>query len=180
MYKPVMSARDANSALPSEFDAGATFSPCRRYRYLLWRSWGDGQRRCSFVGLNPSTADETHDDPTIRKCIGFAKRWGFGALDIVNLFAWRSTDPDELLLADDPVGPANDDALRAAFREASRIVHAWGSHGRHVYELVEHRREAAGFPQSLASAEVGNLGRCKNGAPRHPLMLSYVTIFTLT
>jgi hypothetical protein len=77
----------------SSRSAGATFSKDRRYRYRLWRSWGDPELRCVFVGLNPSTADESNDDPTIRKCVGFAKLWGFGAVDVVNLFAFRSTDP---------------------------------------------------------------------------------------
>jgi hypothetical protein len=65
---------------------GAVLSDCRRYRYRLWRCWGDGNHRVAFVGINPSTADEVDDDATIRKCVGFAKRWGFSALDMVNLF----------------------------------------------------------------------------------------------
>src|SRR5579859_5937119 len=103
--------------------AGATFSACRTYRYRLWRSWEPRGSRCVFVGLNPSTADESTDDATIRKCVGFAKRWGFGAIEVVNLFAYagvRSTDPRSLLGVSDPVGPDNDGTMDAALRGAHR------------------------------------------------------------
>lgn len=83
----------------------AHLSPCRRYRYALWRRWGDGPH-AMFIGLNPSTADETADDPTIRRCIAFARAWGYGALCMANLFAYRATQPADMLAQDDPVGPA--------------------------------------------------------------------------
>ena len=163
---------------------GALLSPCRSYRYRLWRQWSDVGGRCAFVGLNPSTADETVDDATIRKCVGFARRWGFGALDMVNLFAWRSREPDGLLDVADPVGPDNDRALLETFATAGRIVHAWGSHGPRVNALIAKRQGAwqrsAGIVGTCLVAESGNLGRCKNGAPRHPLMLAYVTEFQVT
>ena len=73
-------------------ERGADISPCGRYRYSLWRKWGPGAT-CMFVGLNPSTADETADDPTIRRCMAFARDWGYGALCMANLFAYRATDP---------------------------------------------------------------------------------------
>jgi hypothetical protein len=162
-----------------DFDAGATFSPCRRYRYQLWRSWGDRASRCVFVGLNPSTADESHDDPTIRKCVGFAARWGFGAVDVVNLFAWRSRDPRCLLdAAPDHIGEDNDEALAATFRSARRIVWAWGSHSARVRRLVRARVSEDAWRSLPCKARlVGTLGRTKDGSPRHPLMLAYSTFF---
>ena len=155
--------------------SGATFSKDRRYRYRLWRAWGDPNLCCVFVGLNPSTADESNDDPTIRKCIGFAKRWGFGAVDVVNLFAFRSTEPAGLLAGVDPVGRCNSYQLTQAFENARRIVWAWGSHGPRIQRLI--------IPASISArrieraCEVGTLGTTKDGSPRHPLMLAYATAF---
>lgn len=171
---------DAFALMPYGFDSGATLSECRCYRYRLWRSWGDRDHRVVFVGLNPSTADEARDDPTIRKCIGFAKRWGFGALDMVNVFAWRSTDPRGLLAAADPVGPDNDESLRAAFDGAHRIVWAWGRHNSRVRELVAGRVGRAGWFSVARGCEVGTLGRAQDGSPRHPLMLAYTTRFEVS
>jgi hypothetical protein len=107
----------------------ADFSPCRRYRYALWRTWGGITGYAMFVGLNPSTADETEDDPTIRRCIAFAKEWGYGGLCMTNLFAYRATQPTDMMNADDPVGPDNDDWLRDAGGGASVVVAAWGVNG---------------------------------------------------
>lgn len=114
----------------------AVLSPCRTWRYLLRRTWDEltpEPRRALFVMLNPSTADETQDDPTIRRCIGFAKRWGFGGVEIVNIFAYRSTDPRALksLSRATAVGPRNDGFLYDAADRArhTRIVAAWGNHG---------------------------------------------------
>ena len=151
--------------------SGATLSKDRRYRYRLWRSWGDPELRCVFVGLNPSTADETTDDPTIRKCIGFAKRWGFGAVDVVNLFAFRSTDPVGLLAEEDPVGRRNGYHLMQAFKDVQRIVWAWGSHGRRIRELA--LPLAASVQMNERSCNAGTLGATKDGSPRHPLFLAY-------
>lgn len=159
------------------FDSGATFSPCRTWRYHLWRSWGDREHRVAFIGLNPSTADETVDDPTIRKCIGFAKRWGFGAYDMLNLFGWRSTDPMGLLEATNPVGSENNAVIAEVCRNAHRIVFAWGRHNARVRALVQKRLAAAPWLAVPATCEVGTLGRAQDGSPRHPLMLAYDTRF---
>lgn len=104
------------------------FSPCRTYRYSLWRHWG-GEGYAMFIGLNPSTADEIQDDPTVRRCIGFAKDWGFGGLCMTNLFAFRATDPQDMKKAIDPIGPENDRALLDLAEHAGVIVAAWGTHG---------------------------------------------------
>lgn len=168
----------ATALLPFGFESGATFSADRRYRYRLWRVWGDSEHRCVFVGLNPSTADETKDDPTIRKCIGFAKRWGFGAIDMVNLFAWRSTDPTGLISAYPAhVGPDNDEHLAGTFDAAHRIVWAWGRHCSAVRRLVQERVAASDWFSVPRKCEVGVLGRSQDGSPRHPLMLAYTTRF---
>lgn len=161
--------------------SGATFSPCERYRYRLWRVWGAPQKRVLFVMLNPSTADDAKDDPTIRKCIGFAKRWGYGALDVVNLFAWRSTYPSVLLHANDPVGPDNDEMIAGAYTDAGAVVLAWGSHDKPqaLFSLVA--RRADDVIETLSSLRrthprrVDCLGRASNLNPRHPLMLAYGT-----
>jgi hypothetical protein len=157
---------------------GAELSLDNLYRYRLWRVWGDGDRRCVFVGVNPSTADATKDDPTIRKCVGFAKRWGFGALDMVNLFAFRSTDQRVLCDLKDPVGPENADSLREVLDLASRVVWAWGS-GKTpgVRRLIDAELERSSWYTMPNGCEAGTLGRTKDGYPRHPLMLSYATPF---
>ena len=111
----------------------ATFSPCRQYRYSLWRHWGDPVGGYAmFVGLNPSTADETMDDPTIRRCIGFAKAWGYAGLCMTNLFAFRATQPADMKAAADPIGPDNNQTLLRMAQGAGVIVAAWGVDGAHL------------------------------------------------
>lgn len=139
----------------------AALSACGRYRYDLSRSWAEGAR-VAFVGLNPSTADAEVDDPTIRRCVGFARAWGFGALRMVNLFAWRATDPRELALADDPVGVGNDAILRELRETCTLVVAAWGAH-RMALE------RAATVVSLLGDFTV--LGLTAAGHPRHPLYM---------
>lgn len=105
----------------------AYFSVCGRYRYWLTRVWDRALPRVCFVMLNPSIAGADNPDPTMRRCLGFAKDLGFGSLEIVNLFALVSTDPAALRLADDPVGPENDDCIRAAVKRAAMAICAWGT-----------------------------------------------------
>jgi hypothetical protein len=145
-------------------ESGATFSPCGRFRYRLWRTWKKGGRLVTFIGLNPSTADATADDPTIRRCVGFAKAWGFGGVSVVNLFAFRATDPRELKRAVDPTGPKNDAHLFAAAAEAVKVVAAWGVHGSHRgrdEEVIELLRKSG--------IRATCLQRTAAGHPRHPL-----------
>lgn len=138
----------------------ATFSPCRRYRYALWRSWDDSLPRVLFVGLNPSTADERRNDPTIRRCIGFARGWGYGGCAVANLFAFRATYPADLKRADDPVGPDNDAWLLKLAGEAGLIVAAWGNDG-------AWRDRSAQV--SAVLPEMHCLDRNRTGEPAHPL-----------
>lgn len=145
--------------------AGADFSPCRTWRYALWRHW-DWQSHANcvmFIGLNPSTADETENDPTVRRCIRFAKDWGYGGLMMMNMFAFRATDPKKMKVAHDPVGPGNDEAFGYRRTQVGLIVAAWGQHGSPA------RGEK--ICQFLASP-VYCLGRTKNGFPKHPLYLA--------
>lgn len=160
---------------------GATFSSDRRYRYRLWRwAMGSPEHRVVFVGLNPSKADEVDNDTTISKCVEFARRWGFGAIDMVNLFALVSTDPSGLLTAADPIGPGNDEVLADAFDNAHRIVWAWGSHNRAVNALVQKRISGSPWLNIRKRCEVGTLGHTQDGSPRHPSRLAYATRFEVS
>ena len=141
----------------------ATLSRCRLYRYSLTRAWDPALPTILFIGLNPSTADSTQDDPTVRRCIGFARDWGYGTMTLANLFALRSTDPAQLWTAHDPIGPNNDEWIRRMADSAAMVVAAWGAHGgllgrdRHVIAMLP---------------SVQCLGRTRAGHPRHPLYLS--------
>lgn len=148
-------------------DRGATFSDCRAYRYVLWRIWSEDSPYLNVIGLNPSTADETVDDPTIRRCIGFARDWGFGGLVMTNLFAFRSTDPKGLTTVADPVGPKNDGFLDYWAASGTPLA-AWGAH-----PLAQQR--AADVMRFIGDFEVECLGLTKGGAPRHPLYVPKVT-----
>ena len=111
----------------------AIFSDCRRYRFTLQRTWNSRKPFVAFVGLNPSTADETNDDPTVRRCIRFAESWGFGGMYMLNAFALRSTDPKELYRTDEPTGGfLNDYWIKRISSLAAITVACWGNHGRHL------------------------------------------------
>ena len=132
------------------------FSPCRKYRYTLWREWSYGNGYAMFIGLNPSTADETKDDPTVRRCIDFAQRWGYQALCMTNLFAYRSTNPRGMRYVIDPVGPDNDKYLVEYAEQAGIIIAAWGTYGgfmgrgvkvlKMIPNLYCLKKTSAGFP----------------------------------
>lgn len=142
----------------------------RIYRYSLIRVWDEELPLVTFILLNPSTADEMKDDPTLRRGIDFARRWGFGQLAFVNLFAFRATDPKDLLVAKDPIGPYNDAHIVAWCDAATRIVCAWGNNGTHrnrdqrVIHLLRERE-----------FELFCLGTTKGGHPKHPVRLAKTT-----
>jgi hypothetical protein len=142
-------------------ERGAILSECQRYRYCLTRRW-DAGNPVLFIGLNPSTADALKDDPTVRRCVGFARAWWYPAMGIVNLFAWRATDPAELRKAADPVGPENDQYIKEAASCAGKIVAASGAYGSGL-----RLRTVA----SLINRELFCLGCTRDGFPRHPLYL---------
>ena len=153
------------------------FSPCRKYRYTLSVAWDHKKPIQPFIGLNPSTADETKDDPTVRKCIKWSLQWGAGGFLMLNLFAWRDTDPRGMLRAADPIGEKNtahhlvEYVSRQAFRPP---VAAWGRYGWHRGQagLVHDAFLAAGIP--LCCMRVN-----KDGSPEHPLYLPNATTPTL-
>jgi hypothetical protein len=135
------------------------------YRYTLSRQWDDTKPGIAWIMLNPSTANGEHDDPTIRRIIDFSQRWGFGTLNVVNLFAYRATAPCELTSTKiDPVGPLNDSAISHVCSISSAIVLAWGTN-----PFALRRVEAVWGLVSRFPIMKGCLGTTKNGSPRHPL-----------
>ena len=138
----------------------AILSECRMYRYALWRTWDESKPYALFIGLNPSTADETEDDPTIRRCIGFSRTWGFGGLCMANLFAFRATKPGVMKAAEDPIGPDNDQWIRQLSVDAGVIVAAWGNGGSHL----DRSRTIAEMIPNLKCLQLN-----KSGEPVHPL-----------
>jgi hypothetical protein len=145
-------------------DGGVVFSADRRYRYLLSRP---GPRPVTFLMLNPSTADEVNDDPTIRRCRGYSRDWGFDGVIIANAFAWRSTDPNALYDLADPVGPDNDMwILEAASRAVGPIVCGWGKHGK-----LHGRGAAVAALLRAHGHRPMTFGLNLDGSPKHPLYL---------
>jgi hypothetical protein len=110
----------------------AVYSDCERYRYSLTRVWDDAGRRALFIMLNPSTATEVQNDPTVERCERRARALGFGAFRVLNIFAWRATDPRDMRAAVDPVGPGNDAAILESLPWADSVICAWGTHGAHL------------------------------------------------
>lgn len=143
----------------------AVISDCGRYRYSLSRVWDESKYCLPFCMLNPSTADAEQNDPTIRRCIGFAKREGYGAIHVVNCFAFRATDPKALKLSGYPYGPENymhiDNVLAAACLYGVPIVCAWGNH--YSGKTGKRLRESG--------VDLVCLGKTKSGYPKHPLYL---------
>jgi hypothetical protein len=143
---------------------GARLSTCRKYRYQLWRVWDLEAPYLNVIGLNPSTADENADDPTIRRCVGYAKDWGYGGLIMTNLFAWRATKPSMMKKAKEPIGKGeNDYWLTVTSHSAGLVLAAWGIHG-----TFQERDKAV--IQMLP--ELHCLGTNDDRTPKHPLFLS--------
>lgn len=148
---------------------GATISDCELYRYALWRVWDKAKPLMVWVMLNPSKANATEDDHTIRWCIEFARQQGYGGIRVVNLFAYRATVPADMKRAKDPVGPLNDKVLTEACRDAGLLLVAWGAHGsfmgrdRQVYDLILRVYRAAPYCLQVTNG----------GYPRHPARLTY-------
>lgn len=159
--------KDIMTDLPPVFDTGAEFSPDRVYRYALWRTWGR-EPSALFVGLNPSTAAESVNDPTIVREMGFARAWGFGGLYKANIFGLAATDPRELKRVEDPVGPMNDVWLRYLFRiHDVKVVVAWGVGG-----ALNGRGAAVAKMFQEEGIATWCLGTTKEGHPKHPLYLA--------
>lgn len=136
-----------------------------KYRYYLVREWDPVKPRVLYIMLNPSTADAIKDDPTIRRCIGLAKSWGYGSIEVVNLFAYRATNPKELYNTTDPVGPDNNKHIIEAIKRAKLVIAAWGTKG-----IILGREKQV--RTLLASAcHLYSLGLTKEGYPKHPLYI---------
>jgi hypothetical protein len=146
----------------------AVYSDCERYRYSLTRVWEPAAARLAFIMLNPSVADERQNDPTVERCEQRARRWGYGSFRVVNIFAWRATDPLDMRRAVSPEGPGNGTILAAAAYWADLTIAAWGVHGAH---LDQGRRAARDLRRS--GVTLYHLGLTQAGHPRHPLYLPY-------
>lgn len=139
------------------------FSADKRYRYTLWRETGEqGESYVQFIGLNPSTADETINDPTVRRCMGFAHDWGFRWMVMTNVFAYRATDPRDMKKQVHPFGPDNARWIHETAQSADLVIAAWGVHG--TWEGGD------GHVRALVS-NLKCLGKTKDGHPKHPLYL---------
>lgn len=151
-------------------DAASTaiYSDCERYRYALTRIWDETGKRAHFCMLNPSTATEVQNDPTVERCERRARALGFGSFRVTNIFAWRDTDPRAMRAAAEPIGPENDSAILEAADWADQTVCAWGTHGEHLDRgpAVENLLRGAGHPLT-------HLGLSKAGHPKHPLYIGY-------
>jgi len=138
----------------------AKLSECRKYRFALWRTWDDSKPYVMFVGLNPSTADETTDDPTLIRCINYAKSWGFGGVCMANIFAYRATEPNDMKAVTDPIGSENNDWLKKLSSDAGMVVAAWGNDGSYLGRSEQ-------VKELLPNLHCLKLN--KSGEPAHPL-----------
>lgn len=146
----------------------AVYSDCERYRYLLTREWAPTQGRALFIMLNPSTATEVQNDPTVERCERRARALGFGGFRVCNIFAYRATDPRVMRAAADPVGPDNDKAIMDSMPWADRVICAWGTHGAHL-----DRGARVATMLRTTGVELFHLGLSKAGHPKHPLYIGY-------
>ena len=146
----------------------AIYSDCESYRYSLTRIWDTSGKRVCFIMLNPSTATEVQNDPTVERCERRARALGFGSFTVTNIFAWRDTDPRNMKAAIDPVGPENNDAILNASRDAHTIIAAWGTHGAHLQRGGEVKALLCNLGKPLF-----HLGLSKAGHPKHPLYIAY-------
>ena len=160
-----MITRDHNTLLSA---STAIYSDCEKYRYALTRTWEPAGKRALFVMLNPSTATEVQNDPTVERCERRARALGFGAFRVTNIFAWRDTDPRKMRAAKDPIGPANDETILKGADWADTVIAAWGTHGAHRDRGVQVEAMLRQTPNALYS-----LGLTKDGHPKHPLYIAY-------
>lgn len=154
--------------LKGDAESVAVYSACEAYRYALTRVWDAAGARAVFVMLNPSTATEVQNDPTVERCERRARALGFGGFRVVNIFAYRATDPRVMRAQADPVGPENDAAIVEAVAWGGQVICAWGAHGAHGARgaAVEALLRGCGRP-------LFQLGLTQAGAPKHPLYISY-------
>ena len=152
-----------------EITSSAVLSDCKKYRYSLTRVWDDNKPRVLFIMLNPSTADAEKDDPTIRRCIGFAKDWGYGGVYVVNLFSLRATNPKDLLTSTFVVGIENEKWFRRMSALAHLVVCAWGNSS--IVNKLQKRLDHGWKPLSWISKPLYYIELSNDGTPKHPLYL---------
>lgn len=140
----------------------AIFSDCEKYRYILRRVWDSDKGRAVFVGLNPSTADEIRNDPTVSRMISLSKLWGFGGVSVCNLFAFRATLPSDMKNAENPVGDENDSFILKEIQDAGKVIACWGNHGKFL-------NRSGNFLKNLR--DYYHFGLTKQGEPHHLLYL---------
>ena len=140
--------------------SSAEFSPCRKYRFTLLRTWDETKPYAMFIGLNPSTADEIENDPTVTRCINYAKSWGYGGLCMTNIFSYRATNPEDMIAEKEPIGDGNDDWILKSAKEAGVVVAAWGDNGSHLGRSKQVRK-------LVPNLHCLNLNT--SGEPTHPL-----------
>ena len=141
---------------------GAKFSKCRKYRYTLWRTWNVKKPKVMFLGLNPSTADEINNDPTVTRCINYSKLWGYGGMYMMNLFAFRTTYPAELKNTINPIGKDNDYWIKKISKTADKCIGAWGNDG----DFLNRSKDVEKLIPKLYCLKINN-----SGEPSHPLYL---------
>ncbi len=150
---------------PELLGGTAVFDETKAYRYRLSRTFSGGKRGiCAFIMLNPSTATADVSDPTVRRCEGYAMRWGFSTLWVVNIFALRSTDPKQLYKHADPVGPENNQFILEHVGNSELVIAAWGTHG-------ALNARGACVMKLLTPHTIHCLGTTREGYPKHPLYL---------
>ena len=152
----------------------AVYSDCQQFRYTLIREWDNAGRKALFIMLNPSTATEIQNDPTVERCERRARALGFGAFTVTNIFAYRATDPFLMRAQPDPVGPENDRTIAGAVAWADQVVCAWGSHGAHLGRGAQ----VTSLLQTLGRP-LYHLGLTQSGQPKHPLYIGYAVQPTL-
>jgi hypothetical protein len=162
----ISTSHAANQLFDIGIQSGAIFDATDTYRFLLWRVWNPDRPRVCWIMLNPSNGGVTYNDNTVKQCISFSKAWGFGGLEIVNLFALISTDPKVLRHAKDPVGEGNDQYIIEAAGRTSRLVCAWGAMG------VLYGRDQEVIKLCRNFGELWCIGKTKDGHPWHPLRKS--------
>lgn len=146
----------------------AVYSDCERYRFSLTRLWDASGPRVNFIMLNPSTATEVQNDPTVERCERRARTLGYGSFAVTNIFAWRDTDPRAMRAADDPIGQGNDSTILERAAWAHDVIAAWGTHG----AFLGRGQDVAAMVQAL-NRPLFHLGLSKDGHPKHPLYLPY-------
>lgn len=164
--------------VPNNIQRSAILSEDGLYRYRLSRWWSDRLPWVTFLMLNPSTADALEDDATIRKCVGFAEHWGFGGIEVTNLFAMRSRDPLALVDAKNPTGPEYTRHLYDSIHKSTLLIASWGCES-----TLKKKPMLLARPKAVVSAiralrsdlPIECLGMSKTGNPYHPLMLAYDT-----